>query len=596
MTFEIALTYGILTLAVILFSTEFLRADLTAMLIMIILPWTGLISVSEAFSGFSSNAVISVMGVMMLGYGMEKSGIMKKFSDFIMSKAGDSEKKILILITLSVGLVSSFMQNIGAAALFLPVVRKLSANTETSRSKIIMPMGFAAILGGTMTMVASGPLIVLNDLLEPKGYSRFDLFDVTPIGLALLTAGILYFLLLGDKVLPNPEKDHSMDHQDYLKHLYDLPETVYELTIPETSLLIGKTIEEINLWGGYDLHIIALNESQSTDYAPWRKTRFKSGQVMAVLGSKEKVTIFSENYSLPLKKDLQVFRDIKDKDYAGFAELIIPPNSNFKNKKIQEVAFRKNFNVEPVAFLNREGDMIENFDYPLQSGEEIVVFGRWNDINQLKNNRNLILVDQGRSSEHIPKDGNPWMALMSLAVSLTMILLGMELSLGFFTGALLMIITKVMPKEEIYRAIDWKTVFLLAGLIPLGIAFEKSGSAKFTADFIVRSISGWNVLAILAVISILASLFSLFMSNVAATVLLVPLIILMGENFGLDPRGLALLVAVSASNSFILPTHQVNAFLLTPGGYKNSDYLKAGGIMTLVFLTVAILMTYLIYI
>ncbi|MBV1756937.1 MAG: SLC13 family permease [Dethiosulfatibacter sp.] len=596
MTMEIGLTYGILAIAIVLFVTEKLRTDLVAVLIMLLLPWAGIITVNEAFSGFASNAVISVMAVMIIGYGIEKSGVMKSISKGIINVAGHNEKKILVFITSTVGLVSAFMQNIGAAALFLPAIRRISKRTGINVSKLIMPMGFAAILGGTLTMVASGPLIVLNDLIGQADLERFNLFSVTPIGAALLFSGILCFYLFGNVLLPNPKQEDKQTHQSFLRETFSLPNNVYEITVSKESTLIEKSIEEIDFWNKYNLHILALNELGSTVYAPWRKTRFQTGQVLAILGLEESVKSFAQDFNLHVKSDVDVFLEIKNEEYAGFAELIVPPKSDYKGKSLCDIAFRKNLNIEPIIFINREGEKLDFFQEPLEPGQEMIVFGRWEDIKKIKGSRDLVVVTDITSKEFDSNVDKSKQAVFSLVFSLVLILIGVRLSLSFFTGAFLMVLLGVIPKDEFYQAIDWKTVFLLAGLIPLGIAFDKSGAARLTANQILLVIDQWRTIPILFIIGLLATLFSLFMSNVAATVLLVPLVIIMGDNLSIDPRGLALLVAICASNSFILPTHQVNAFLMNAGGYKNADYFKAGGIMSILFLVVAVFMIYFIYI
>jgi di/tricarboxylate transporter len=595
MTAEIGLTYFILLIAVFLFVTEKLRSDLVAILIMVLLAWSSLITAQEAFSGLASNAVVSVIAVMILGYGIDKSGIMKALSIRIIRWAGNSEKKILVYISASVGLISSFMQNIGAAALFLPAVRRICRRTGIHPAKLLMPMGFAAILGGTITMVASGPLIILNDLVTRGGYERFNFFSVTPIGLALLFSGIAYFYFFGAKVLPNPQKAKEDSSQNYLREIYHLPDNVYELLVQSDSAAIDKTIEEIDLWKRFNVHILALYEQGSTVYAPWRKTRIQKNQVLAVLGRDEDVKIFAKDCGLLVKQEMDIFASIKNEEYAGFAEIIIPPKSALKGKSLSQIAFRKNFSVEPVIFVGRDGQEIDFFETPFESGQEMIVFGRWADIKKMKEIRDFVVVTPFREGIEDQQKNTTKQALFSLAVSLVSVMLGIKLSVGFMTGAVLMILLGVIPKDEIYSAVDWKTVFLLAGLIPLGIAFEKTGAANLTADMIIWVISSWGTLPILFAIGFLATLFSLFMSNVAATVLLVPLVLIMGNQFNINPRALALLVAICTSNSFVLPTHQVNAFLMTPGGYQNSDYMKAGSFMTLLFLLVSVLMIYFFY-
>ncbi|MCE7792983.1 SLC13 family permease [Salipaludibacillus sp. CUR1] len=596
MTLEIMITYAVLLLAVTLFVTEKLRTDLVAVLVMVILPWTGVITASEAFAGFSSNAVISVMAVMLIGYGVDRSGIMAVVAEFITKRVGKKEKNVMVSTSATVGIISSFMQNIGAAALFLPALRKIGRNANIPVSKIIMPMGFAAILGGTLTMVASGPLIILNDLLMESGNDPFNLFAVTPIGLALLGAGILYFYLFGRWVLPAAKGETKPSITEEIRKTYNLPADIYEVTIPANSSLAGKSIEELEIWTTYGINILALSEAGSHLYSPWRKTRLQENQTIAVLGSQDNVTAFAENHQLTVKDNLKVFANLENEDRAGFAEIVIPPKSRMVGKKLADIGFRKNYKLEPVAFITRDGEKHNLSEVPFEAGMQMIIFGRWEDILRLKTSHDFAVLTEVQPPEPEPKTDKKKYALLSIAVAIGLVLAGFQLSLSFFTGAMLMILLGVIPKEEIYPAIDWKTVFLLAGLIPMGTAFENSGAAEYTASGIINLVGGWGTLGILFVIAIISMFFSLFMSNVAATVLLVPLVIMMGNSLGIDPTGLALLVAVSASNSFVLPTHQVNAFIMGPGGYRNADYMKAGSLMSVIFLIVSVTMIYLFFV
>jgi di/tricarboxylate transporter len=595
MTLEIAITYAVSVFAILLFISDKLRPDIIAILIMILLPWLKLVTIEEAFSGFSSNAVISVIAVMMIGYGIDKSGLMKSLSKKIVSASGSSSKKILVLVSAATGIVSSFLQNIGAAALFLPAVRRVSTKSSIPLSKLLMPMGFSAILGGTLTMVASGPLIILNDLIGSYNYERFNLFSVTPIGIALLVSGVLYFYFLGDKVLKDTDSKDEKSSQSFLKEVYNFPDSIYEIDIPEKSDISKKTIDEAVFKADCNVHIIALYDEGSFIYAPWRKTRLHSDQTIAVLGSFTEIRRFAEKYGLDIKHELDLFSNIENREFAGFAEIIIPPNSSFKEKSLEEISFRKNFNLEPIMYIGTDGKKLDSFEDPLKPGREIIVFGRWDDIENLKQTRDIVVITEVSSSSEAEDSKKKKYAVLALLVALGLVFAGIRLSLSFFTGAFIMIITGVIPRDELYQSIDWKTVFLLAGLIPLGIAFDKSGAARLAAEQMINIASDWGTVPILFVIAILSTLFSLFMSNVAATILLVPLVVIMGESFSINPRALALLVAVCASNSFVLPTHQVNAFLMTPGKYKNADFMRVGGIMSLIFVVIVVLMIFFFY-
>jgi di/tricarboxylate transporter len=596
MTFEIVLVLLVLAITVILFVSEWLRVDVIAIFVMLILVWLKLVTPAQAFSGFAGNAVISIIAVMILGYGVDRSGVMQRLTGPIVKLAGTSQSRLTLVVSATVGLISAFMQNIGAAALFLPALLRISRNTRIPASRLLMPMGFAAILGGTLTMVASGPLIVLNDLLKQTGQKPFGLFGVTPIGLALLGAGLAYFTIFGRSVLParSTVAENETGGQQELIESWRLPTQIYECVIVAQSKLIGKTREEIGLWKDYHLNLLALSEGDEIFYAPWRYTRFAADQHLALMGQESDIERFTTDYVLRREQAGQ-FEQLRSSEQGGFAELIIPPRAPIVGKTLREVALRKNFVVEPILLLSGRTQMREDFsDEIFDTGDAMIVYGRWENIKSMDDRKNFVLVTPVES--RITGRAKPVTSLLCFLGAIALVVSGMPLSVSLLTGALAMILLKVITIDEAYRAIDWRTVFLLAGLIPLGIAMDNTGAAKYISGLMIQFLGNSHPLLIMTGVALLATVFSLFMSNVAATVLLVPLVIIMGQEVGVEPRALALLVAVCASNSFVLPTHQVNALLMSPGGYHNLDYIKAGGIMTILFLAIAVTLIYLIFI
>jgi di/tricarboxylate transporter len=594
MTTEILLVLIVLILTIILFVIEKLRVDIIAILIMIILAWLGLISPSDAFSGFASNAVIAVMGVMILGYGMDRSGVMDHLTRPVMRLAGTSEKKLVLLVSGAVASISAFMQNIGAAALFLPAVMRIAKKSKLSPSRLLIPMGYAAILGGTLTLIASGPLIILNDLMRQGGEQPFGIFDVTPIGMVLVAAGVFYFLFLGKYVLPVKKEGDTITPQQELIDTWQLPSNVYQCIIPKKSPLIGKTRDEVKLWIKYKLNLLVIEEKGEVLHAPWRYNRFSSNQKLLLMGKLENVKQFSNDYKLLFSEGPSTLEDFQTIKGAGFAEVILPPRAKIAGKSICEIAMRKTYSVEPIMLLSGEKEKRGDFcDQKLQPGDTIIIHGLWEDIKRMADNRNFVLVTP--IEVEIRGKSKPILATLCMISAIVLALSGVQLSLALFSGALAMILLKVISIDEAYKAIDWRTVFLLAGLIPLGIAMEKTGAASFIANQIIQPIQMSHPLLIMISIALIATVFTLFMSNVAATVLLVPLVLIIGTSTGINARALALLVAICASNSFLLPTHQVNAFLMSPGGYRNADYLKAGIPLTFIFMVIAVVLIYLIY-
>ena len=592
MDISIVIVLAVLAVTIVLLILDLVRIDIVAIGCMLALGWTGILNPQEMISGFSSNAVIAMLSVMIMGRGIARTGIMDKFSKFIISKAGTSKQKLVVLLSLSTGFMSGLIQNIGSAALFLPGIMQVSRRTKIPASSLIMPIGFAAILGGTLTMVGSGPLILVNDLLRNEGHEAYNLFSVTPVGIVLLLSGTGYFLLFGSKVLPGKKAGETgKTEQEKLIEKLNLPQNIKLLTLTSESSLAGKTTEEAGLWETYHVNLLGIGKGDDVVYAPWRKTKFEDGQTLAVLGSAENIEQFSKNFQLEGLSASRYFSDEFNPKVSGFAEVIIPPASELAGKCIREYSLRKRYAVEPLILFNK-GERVEGdfSDVEIRPGDTLIVYGRWSKIKDLKESTDFVVLT---GFEVDKKDkSKTWPAIACFVFAITLALVGFPISMAFLTGALLMVLTRVLNIGEAYEAIEWKVVFLLAGLIPLGLAMQKTGAAMFLAESIMRVVIDLHPVFIVLMVGVLSTAFSLFMSNVGAIVVLAPLVIGMAGIAGIDPRPLVLMAAVCAANSFILPTHQVNAFLMSSGGYRNADYIKAGSGMTILFLTITVFIFY----
>ncbi len=592
MTGEIALTLGVLAVTVVLFVTELLRVDVTAILVMVALPWLGLIEPLEAFSGFASNAVMAMIAVMVLGYSIDASGATGRLVGPVTKLASGSERRMLGMVSAAVGLVSAFMQNIGATVLFLPGVRRIARRSGMDLSRLLMPMGFAAILGGTLTMIASGPLILLNDLLRQGGREPLGLFSVTPVGLVLLAAGIAYFLLSGRKLLPGgrPAGGSGADLVD----LWNLPESVRVLRVPGDSGLAGRTIEEAGLWSGYDVHVLAAEGEDGIEFAPWRRTVLRTGRRYAMVSAGDGIDRLVAAGELEEDAEPCRMRRILESDDTGYAEMVVRHRSDAAGRTIRQMALRKTWGVEPIL-LSSGGDIVRGdiSDRTLEGGDMLVVHGPWASIAAM--GRSVGFLAASRVPEVRSLSSKPLAAVLVFAGAVALAVAGVRLSLALMSAVVAMLLLRVITIDEAYRAVDWRTVFLLAGLIPLGLAMERTGTAAWVAGGVMEAVTGAHPLLMMTAVALLATLFTLFMSNVAATILLVPLVMSVAPAWGIAPRALAVLVAVCASNSFVLPTHQVNALLMAQGGYRSADYMRAGGLFSILFVLIAVPAVYLLF-
>ena len=613
---QIAWVTAVLLFTIYLFAFEIVDVDVAAISILVLLGLStllaplmgleqGLVDTKQIFNGFSSNAVMSIIAVMIIGAGLDKTGIMSQVATFILKIGGKTETRIIPIISSTVGIISSFMQNVGAAALFLPVVSRISARSGLPMSRLLMPMGFCAILGGTVTMVGSSPLILLNDLILTSNQAlpvesqmeTWSLFSVTPIGLALVATGILYFVVAGRFVLPTNKGDDGSSHEttDYFDDTYGVDYEIYEVIVPAQSPIIGKNLDEIE--ADLAIRVVAIEKGDGIRFGSQgvdRSVGIEAGTIMGVLAADEIFEHFVTASKVEVKKEFEVFSDALIPTKAGIAEVVIAPGSHLIGKTARDVWMRKTYGLSLLAIhrggetITREGGGVR--DTPFQSGDALVVHTNWMDLSHLESDRNFVVI----TTEYPHEEERPHKlkaATLFFAIALGLVLFtDLRLSVALLTGAIGMILSGVLSMDEAYEAVSWKTVFLLASLIPLGLAVETSGTAAWIADQTLSVLGGLPTWVLQLAIAILATFFTLVMSNVGATVLLVPLAVNIAIGAGANPAVFALTVAIATSNSFLIPTHQVNALIMGPGGYRVADYMRAGGVMTILFLAVSMIM------
>ncbi len=578
----------ILVVTVVMLVAEVVRVDVVAIVSMLSLGWTGILDPWEMLSGFSSNAVIALIAVMIMGRGIARTGMMERFSRYLVRSIGDKRNTIIAVLSLIVGIISGFIQNIGAAVLFLPGTLDLARRTKIPASQLVMPIGFSVILGGTLTMVGSGHLILVNDLLLTAGLQPYGLFSITPVGLLLLFSGIAFFYFFGSYVLPRQVSAGSKSSvQQKLIEALQLPSNIRYYSISEESPLIGATTERSGIWDRFNINVIGISKERDVIYAPWRETEFRAGQELALMGSEENIRDFASAYSLVDEPPLKRFERLRDPEDSGFAEVIVPPRSEAIGQTIRKFGMRRRFAVEPLRLFSKGKEMRGDFsDHEVSAGDVIIVYGLWDKIRDMKESIDFVVATPFRADRK--DETKTWAAIMCLVLAIGLSLAGFPISMSFLSGAAAMVILRVISIQQAYQGVELKIVFLLAGLIPLGIAMQKTGTAVFLAGEMMELLAGKHPLVLIIFIAVISTVFSLFMSNVGAIVVLAPLVSGMAGLSGLDPRPMVLMAALCVSNSFILQTQQVNVLLMTAGNYRKIDFFKAGGIITLIFLLITV--------
>lgn len=594
---DMMLVLLLLGLTIVLFVLEVVRIDIAAICIMVLIGLFGLVPGDQLFNGFASNAVISIIAVMIIGAGLDRTGVMNTVAAFIVRFGGRSEPRIMSMISGTVGVSSGFMQNTGATALFLPVVSRISSRLDLPLQRLLMPMGFCAIVGGTITMVGSSPLILLNDLILTSNRSLppgaeamrpFELFDVTPVGMALLLAAIAYFLIGSRLFLPRVEAKRPAAPgrtKSYFAEVYGIEGDVYELLVTVDSPLVGMRIAEAERLDGAPL-MLAIQNTDKPRLAPPADEMIWVGTILGVMGTRDQVGRFALDNKLRLQPRLRTFGSLFNPTRAGISEVVIPPGSRLVGQTIAEARLRSRFGISVLA-INRRNEIIsENLrEQTLQVGDCLVSHSTWRDLAAVAQDKDFIVATDIPKEEQRPQKVIHALGFFSLSLFL-ILFTDFRLSIALLTGAVGMILSGVLSMDEAYQAVSWKIVFLMASLIPLGFAMEVTGTAAWLAQQVLSAVGNVGEIWIQLALAILATLFTLVMSNVGATVLLVPIAINIALATGGDPAVYALIIALAASNAFILPTHPVNAMIMGPGGYRVMDFVRVGGLMSLVFIAV----------
>jgi di/tricarboxylate transporter len=579
MTFEIGLVLSILVAAVILFATEIVRPEMVSLLVLVTLVLTQLISPEEAFSGFANPAVVTVGAIFVISEGLFRTGVADFLGEQILKIAKHSEPHLIAIIMAMVGLLSAVMNNIGATAVLLPPVMGVARQTKISPSKFLIPVAFASLMGGNLTLIGTPPNILASAILRDHTGFSFHFFDFTPMGLLILGVGMLYMVFIGRHLLP----DYA--HTD-LTQSYHVREYLSEIRVLPSSPLTGKTLIQSRLGEDYDLTIISIIRDGVKQLSPRRNDVIKANDVLLVEGGLDKILKVQRSQGLRIEPDLKHNQEVNLKSsVATLAEVVLDTGSSLAGQSLKQIRFRERYRLTVLA-LWRRGHVIEGplGDEPLRHGDALLVQGRREHIGLLRTQPDFLLLEP--TPLKMRRTNKAPIALGILAGLLMVVTAGLlHISVAGIIAALLMILLGAISLDEAYDSIEWRSIFLIAGMLPLGIAMETTHAAKFMADFMVQEMISLGPIAILMGIYLLTALLTQPMSNAAATVLLAPIAINIARGLGADPRPFLMAVVIAASTSFLTPIgHQANILVFGPGSYRFIDYTRVGLGLTLLYL------------
>lgn len=781
MTADIALTFAILVAVIVLFISERLRVDLIALLVLGTLAITGLVTPAEALSGFSNPAVVTVWAVFILSGGLSRTGVANVVGRQVLRLAGSGEVQLLVVIMLAAGLMSAFMNNVGVAALLLPVVMDIARRTGRAPSRLLMPLAFGCLLGGLTTLIGTPPNILAADALRDAGLEPFSLFDFVPVGGTIMLTGVAFMALVGRHLLPERDIASSPAAEDgvQLGDVYGLEQRLSLIRLPLRTPLAGKTLAESRIGTALGLTVMGIIRNGQTELAPGPETTLHGGDRLLVTGAVERLAKLREWEYLVLENANVTLEDLTSSE-IDLAELSLPPDSPYLNQTLKQIDFRRRFGANVLALWGhgrlqrtdlqdvplREGmallvqgtraqldalredptftvsetdtphsagvyrlherllalqipadsslvgqtlresrfgdafdlsvlgimrngqtELVPSPDTRLAAGDTLLVEARHEDLSTLRGLQALEVDPRSRPewnalesaaigmveavlSPHttlvgktlrelhfrdkyqlnvlaIWREGRayrsqlrdmelrfgdalllygprqklalladdpdflvlqeafqeaprleraPVAALIMLGVVLTVLVGWLPIAIAAVAGATLMVLSGCLKMEEAYREIQWNSVFLIAGMLPLGIAMQNTGAAGFLAESIISRIGAMGPLFLIAGLFLLTSLAAQAMPNAVVTVLLAPIALTAAADLGLSPHALMMVVAIGASASFHSPVaHPANVLIMGPGGYRFGDYLRVGLPLTLVVFVVTMLVLPLVW-
>ncbi|MBO9715440.1 MAG: SLC13 family permease [Pseudoxanthomonas sp.] len=608
LTNDMRLVLGLVGFTMAMFLFERIRADLVALVVLVVLGITGLIAPEEIFSGFSGNAVMSITATMILGAGLDRTGALNRLAGWLLRRGHGKEQRLLVLTTLTAGLNSAFMQNPSVMALYLPVAARLSGRSGLSMKRLLLPLTAAIVMGAALTMVGNSPLILLNDLLIsannnlPSGTATLEqlpMFAPAPVGVVLLAASLLYFHFYGNRKLAEMEDGGEnvtpARTESYFARTYGIEGDVFELVVSAESPLVGMSVAEAESMHDAPL-LLALKSGNDTRLAPSADMRIWVGSVLGVMGPRQQVADFAQNHFMRMSSRLRNLGDLFNPARAGISEAVVPPTSRFIGKSARELRLRHQAGISLLA-INRDKQVIRDDvrSVPLRAGDMLVFHSIWQDLAAAAESRDFAVVTDYPKGEQRPHKFKIAMAIFAATIAIA--LTGkLPVALTLMTGVAGMLLAGVLKMDEAYAAINWKTVFLTAGLIPLGWAMDSSGAAAWVAGHTLdRLPAGTPPWALQIVVALLTTAFSLVISHVGATIVMVPIAINLALAVGGDPTAFALITALSASNNLMTASNPVMSMITGPADYSARDLWRVGAPLSLIYTVVAVVVVNLMF-
>ena len=597
MSGETIFVFALIAVAAALMASNRVRFDIVALLVVLALMLSGVLSVGEALSGFGNPVVILVAGLLVVGEMLNRTGVAAAMGDYILKKGGSSETRLLIVIMAGAALLGAVMSSTAVVAIFIPIVLRVAAETGHNASRMLMPMSYAALISGMLTLIATTPNLIVSEELKYAGYEGFGFFSFAPVGLAVLVAAILYILLIGRRLLPREAGETAGGKLGRsVEDLWDdfRVDRVYEsVQISPDSSMAGRTIAEAGLESHYGVSIIGImrqtrgGEERIASPAP--DTALQAGDALLIVGHP------ADHKRLMVEQALTPYSASKRNRQRwlwelGSAAVLVHPESELIGKTLREVEFRASYGIG-VFGVRRDGEPVADYeDVKLAASDSLLVVGPWSRIQRLQSLHHdfVVLEMPTEQAEVVPAYRRMPLALIILvAMVLLTIFDVVPLVAAVIMAAMAAGATRCLTMEDAYRAIHWSSLVLVAGMLPLADALEKTGGTKIIVDGLMYAVGDTSPRSMLTVIFFLTAALGLFLSNTASAVLVAPIAIIAAEALGVSPYPFAVAVLIAASAAFVTPVSTpVVTLVVEPGRYGFMDFVKVG--VPLLLLTYAV--------
>jgi di/tricarboxylate transporter len=634
------ITFIILLVTIVLFIYGRPRADVVALISLLALVLTGILTAGQALTGFSDSTVLLIAALFVVSEGLSRTGVTAWLGNLLLRLAANSAARLLVFMMIGAAGLSAFISNTGTVATLLPTVAAAAWRVGSVPSKFLMPLAYSTNTGGLLTLTGTPPNIIVADTLRNAGYQPFGFFEFALIGLPLLVVTILYMYFIGRRLLPQRNADQRpLDLGQAVGEVVDtfgLEERLYSLRVRARSSLAGKTLQEAALGRDYAVTVLRIDHNRPEDDEaepgddssarrlrrlgyqvrdqlgqlqpsaesplPGPATRIHSQDRLLVKGRQEYVERLALDHSLgmqPVTGDGAALSAELLSSEIGIAEVLLAVRSQYIGRTLAEVRFAEKYHVQVLGIWRGDRQLVKATE-PLKFGDALLVRGRWADIELLQNEpRNFVIVGSPESLSRQVVELTPRsaFAVLALAAMVVMMVTGIVPTvIAAFITAVAMVLAGCLSMEQGYRSISWQTVVLIAAMIPLSTALEITGGAELIADALVRSLGSIGPLALLAGVFLLTTAFSQVISNTATAVLVAPIVLQTAATLGISPYPLLMAVAVAASNAFLTPIGTTtNLMVYTPGGYRFTDYFKVGAPLTVMFLVLTLLLVPLIW-